>query len=290
MLAVFDLGGSSAKVSLFNPSTKIELSSAVVAPYPSPQRGLAACVEFLADHIQKFNHSPTHVCVGGAGLGTREAREELRSDLAARVSCKLYICTDAELALWNAAPEGEALCLILGTGSIFMGRSRSGARFRYGGNGALFDSISGGFKLAQNYLSALAASKAEPNEREAFLQLTACKNVEDALRRINRERDSVRAIAATAPIVLGLSASRQPLAAEVTSAYIATICNETSRILEREKFAERRLFATGGMLKSDHFCESLKNELNRDNILFSPVLRSNTFGGLNLFLAGEFRA
>lgn len=76
------------------------------------------------------------VAAGVAGTGVPSRHEALKGAVEAIIEREIHLCTDAEAALWAAAPEGPALILIAGTGSIAWGRTADGRLERAGGLGA----------------------------------------------------------------------------------------------------------------------------------------------------------
>ncbi len=122
--------------------------------------------------------------VGSRGIWTAAERRALARRLG-RVARRVEVLSDAQIAHLGAL-GGEAGVLILaGTGSIVIGRDRTGRWARAGGFGPLLGDEGSGFWLGRAWLRATT-------QGEDFLPA----------RRLIQSRDPVRNIAALAPSVI----------------------------------------------------------------------------------------
>ena len=74
--------------------------------------------------------------VGAAGAGREAERGELRTALRnENVAAQVMVTTDIEIALANAFSHGPGIVVSAGTGSVAVGRDRTGKQHRIGGYG-----------------------------------------------------------------------------------------------------------------------------------------------------------
>jgi N-acetylglucosamine kinase-like BadF-type ATPase len=96
------------------------------------------------------------ICLGLAGAG--RAEDVARFTAWARgkfPETALRVTSDAEILLAAGAPEGRALGLICGTGSVAYGRTESGTLLRAGGWGYLFGDEGSGYYIGAAALRAV---------------------------------------------------------------------------------------------------------------------------------------
>ena len=71
--------------------------------------------------------------VGAAGAGREPERDELRKALRSEnLATTVVVATDIEIALAAAFDEGPGIVVSAGTGSVAVGRDRTGTRHRIG--------------------------------------------------------------------------------------------------------------------------------------------------------------
>ncbi len=96
---------------------------------------IRAAAEITMSEARVTRGAIAGVCAGIAGTGNAEAKERMRSELAAVFpEATVMVCTDLEIAL-AAAGDGPVILLIAGTGSAAIGRDAEGRVERAGGLG-----------------------------------------------------------------------------------------------------------------------------------------------------------
>jgi N-acetylglucosamine kinase-like BadF-type ATPase len=88
--------------------------------------------------------------VGAAGTGDPAVRAALAAALEAPgTAARVAVCTDADVALAAAFPEGPGVLLIAGTGSIALAIDAAGGRHRVGGRGWRLGDEGSGYALGR---------------------------------------------------------------------------------------------------------------------------------------------
>jgi N-acetylglucosamine kinase-like BadF-type ATPase len=122
--------------------------------------------------------------VGSRGIWTAAERRALARRLG-RVARRVEVLSDAQIAHLGALGGEPGVLILAGTGSIVIGRDRTGRWARAGGFGPLLGDEGSGFWLGRAWLRATT-------QGEDFLPA----------RRLIQSRDPVRGIAALAPSVI----------------------------------------------------------------------------------------
>ncbi len=95
-------------------------------------------------------------CLGIAGISNKHTQSFL--DEAKRdgvFPCNIDIVGDHVIALIGALTDNQGILLISGTGSICVGKSRTGEILRTGGMGHLIDDLGSGYSIGRDILSAV---------------------------------------------------------------------------------------------------------------------------------------
>ncbi|MDQ3138296.1 MAG: hypothetical protein M3Q93_12030 [Gemmatimonadota bacterium] len=153
--------------------------------------------------------------VGAAGAGRELEREELKRALQSEnLAPTIVITTDIELALAAAFDEGAGIVVSAGTGSVAVGRDRTGAHHRMGGYGWQMGDEGSGYAIGRAALGAVSRASDGRSPRTALSQ-----RVLDASRSENFDAlvrwaagASPAEVAALAPHVLEVAAHGDPLA------------------------------------------------------------------------------
>ena len=134
------------------------------------------------------------VFAGLAGTGLAENRQAMQQFLVQYFPGSLVeVRTDMELVL-SAVPEGPAIVLIVGTGSVAIGRNLAGSILREGGLGPATSDEGSGFDIGR---SAVAAVREEKSDEPAghlarqILQKLGAANWAELDRRCADSADSV---------------------------------------------------------------------------------------------------
>lgn len=153
--------------------------------------------------------------VGAAGAGREPERDELRKALRGEnVATNVIVTTDIEIALAAAFAEGPGIVVSAGTGSVAVGRDRTGRRHRIGGYGWQMGDEGSGYAIGRASLGAVsrAADGRSPQTglSSRLLQATRSESYDDLVRWAAGA--SPAEVAALAPHVLAVAAAGDPLA------------------------------------------------------------------------------
>jgi N-acetylglucosamine kinase-like BadF-type ATPase len=153
--------------------------------------------------------------VGAAGAGRDPERDELRKALRAEsVADRVIVTTDIEIALAGAFEHGPGIVVSAGTGSIAVGRDRTGRRYRIGGYGWQMGDEGSGYAIGRAALGAVSRAQDGRSPATALTErvLSAARAADfDALVRWAAGASPAE-IAALAPQVLDVAARGDPLA------------------------------------------------------------------------------
>lgn len=153
--------------------------------------------------------------VGAAGAGREPERDELRKALRGEnVATNVIVTTDIEIALAAAFADGPGIVVSAGTGSVAVGRDRTGRRHRIGGYGWQMGDEGSGYAIGRASLGAVsrAADGRSPQTglSPRLLQATRSESYDDLVRWAAGA--SPAEVAALAPHVLAVAAAGDPLA------------------------------------------------------------------------------
>jgi N-acetylglucosamine kinase-like BadF-type ATPase len=153
--------------------------------------------------------------IGAAGAGRDPEREELRKAMRGEsIADRVVVTTDIEIALAGAFAEGPGIVVSAGTGSISVGRDRTGRRSRVGGYGWQMGDEGSGYAMGRAALGAVSRAHDGRSPRTALSDrvLGATRSGDfDALVRWAASATPAE-IAALAPHVLETAAGGDPLA------------------------------------------------------------------------------
>jgi glucosamine kinase len=153
--------------------------------------------------------------VGAAGAGREPERDELRKALRGEnVASNVIVTTDIEIALAAAFAEGPGIVVSAGTGSVAVGRDRTGKQHRIGGYGWQMGDEGSGYAIGRASLGAVsrAIDGRSPKTALSDRLLKATRSDDhDALVRWAAGATPAE-VAALAPHVLAIAASGDTLA------------------------------------------------------------------------------
>jgi N-acetylglucosamine kinase-like BadF-type ATPase len=153
--------------------------------------------------------------VGAAGAGRDPEREELRKALRGEtLADTVVVTTDIDIALEAAFAEQPGVVVSAGTGSIAVGRDRSGKRHRIGGYGWQMGDEGSGYAIGRAALGAVSRANDGRSPRTALtdrvLEATRSEGFDSLVRWAAGA--SPAEIAALAPPVLDVAAEGDPVA------------------------------------------------------------------------------
>jgi glucosamine kinase len=153
--------------------------------------------------------------VGAAGAGREPEREELRTALRSEnLVSHIVVTTDIEIALAAAFADGPGIVVSAGTGSVAVGRDRTGKRHRIGGYGWQMGDEGSGYAIGRASLGAVSRAidgRSPPTAlSDRLLRATRSGDFDDLVRWAAGA--SPAEVAALAPHVLAVAAEGDPLA------------------------------------------------------------------------------
>jgi glucosamine kinase len=193
--------------------------------------------------------------VGAAGAGREPERDELQKALRAEnLAPKVVVATDIEIALAAAFDEGAGIVVSAGTGSVAVGRDRSGKQHRIGGYGWQMGDEGSGYAIGRAALGAVSRAVDGRSPRTALSdRVLAASHSEnfDALVRWAAGASPAE-VAALAPHVLDVAAHGDPLAQGIAD-YAARELTQLAICLLPMMQGEPPVGVaiTGGLLSSD---------------------------------------
>jgi N-acetylglucosamine kinase-like BadF-type ATPase len=193
--------------------------------------------------------------VGAAGAGREPERDELQKALRAEnVAPRVVVATDIEIALAAAFDEGPGIVVSAGTGSVAVGRDRSGKQHRIGGYGWQMGDEGSGYAIGRAALGAVSRAVDGRSPRTALSdRVLAASHSEnfDALVRWAAGASPAE-VAALAPHVLDVAAHGDPLAQGIAD-YAARELTQLAICLlpVMQSNAPVGVAITGGLLATD---------------------------------------
>lgn len=173
------------------------------------RRGLAAIGQVRGDVL----------VVGAAGAGRRPEREELTRALRSEaIADQVLVTTDIEIALVAAFGEGPGIVVSAGTGSVAVGRDRTGALHRISGYGWQMGDEGSGYAIGRAALGAVSRARdgrspATPLQQR-ILAATRSTDFDELVRWAATA--SPAEVAALAPAVLEVAATGDVVARGIT--------------------------------------------------------------------------
>ena len=193
--------------------------------------------------------------VGAAGAGREAERGELRTALRnENVAAQVMVTTDIEIALANAFSHGPGIVVSAGTGSVAVGRDRTGKQHRIGGYGWQMGDEGSGYAIGRAALGAVsrAVDGRSPPTALSNRVLQATRSADyDALIRWAAGASPAE-VAALAPHVLAVAAEGDPLAQGIAD-YAARELSQLAICLlpKMDLSPPVRVAITGGLLTQD---------------------------------------
>src|ERR687893_392472 len=176
--------------------------------------------------------------VGAAGAGREPERDELRKALRAEnIAPNVVVTTDIEIALAAAFERGPGIVVSAGTGSVAVGRDRTGKQHRIGGYGWQMGDEGSGYAIGRAALGAVMQAT-RSTDFDALVRWAAGASPAE--------------VAALAPHVLAVAAEEDPLAQEIAD-YAARELSQLAICLlpKMELSPPVRVAITGGLLSPD---------------------------------------
>jgi glucosamine kinase len=193
--------------------------------------------------------------VGAAGVGREPEREELRKALRGEnVASSVVVTTDIEIALAAAFADGPGIVVSAGTGSVAVGRDRTGKRHRIGGYGWQMGDEGSGYAIGRASLGAVSRAVDGRSPKTALsdrlLRATRSDDYDELVRWAAGA--SPAEVAALAPHVLAVAAGGDPLAQGIAD-YAARELSQLAICLipKMDITPPISVAVTGGLLSAD---------------------------------------
>jgi N-acetylglucosamine kinase-like BadF-type ATPase len=213
-----DVGGSKTAVGVADGETILARADGAGAAV-RPGRALASA-SVISDIVRQALAATGRLrgdvlYVGAAGAGREPEREELRKLLRTEnLAATVVVATDIEIALAAAFDEGPGIVVSAGTGSVAVGRDRSGKQHRIGGYGWQMGDEGSGYAIGRAALGAVSRAYDGRSPRTALsdrvLAASRSENFEALVRWAAGA--SPAEVAALAPHVLEVASGGDPLA------------------------------------------------------------------------------
>ena len=253
-----DVGGSKTAVGVSDGQTVLARAEGAGAAV-RPGRALASA-SVIAEVVRQALAGAGRLrgdvlYVGAAGAGREPERDELRKALRGEnLATNVVVATDIEIALAAAFDEAPGIVVSAGTGSVAVGRDRTGRRHRIGGYGWQMGDEGSGYAIGRAALGAVSRAADGRSPRTALSErvLAASRSENfDALVRWAAGASPAE-VAALAPQVLDVAAHGDPLAQGIAD-YAARELTQLAICLlpMMELEPPVGVAITGGLLTSD---------------------------------------
>ena len=207
-------------------------------------------------------------CFGSAGLGREEEKTLFRGffDTLLGPGFPVKLCGDGEILLCGGLGNLEGYCLIAGTGSIALGRSKSGALVRAGGHGYMLGDEGSASWIGRTAVSRILRSLEKrdiPTEMPpAILEAAGLARTDELIRYVHYDADKAK-IAALAPLVTAAARNRDPLALDILRTGAEELALLVKSVIAQSPAIQRReLLLAGGVMEHDEIItEQLKKIL-----------------------------
>lgn len=286
-----DGGGTKTAFALVDACGKQIASLTLGASNPN-DIGLDATCTLLGDGIDQvtkgIDRAQISLFAGIAGAATGDNAARLTAYLGTLGFAKAACQSDLALSLAVCLGDDDGIAVIMGTGSVSMGR-KNGELFRAGGYGYLFGDVGSGFALGQGAI--LAALQAEDGSGEQTLlhDMVAAycgkARVLDALSDFYRSGKAE--IARYAPLVFDAHAQGDAVATAILLTNVQAIASNIRALGTRMDKEHIHVVLCGGLVaKSDVILPLLQDALagdGREYIL--SVAKAQPIQGA-LYLAG----
>ena len=208
-------------------------------------------------------------CIGGAGIGREREKALFREffDSILWPDFPVTICGDGEILLCGGLEDLEGYCLIAGTGSIALGRSRDGRLARAGGHGYLLGDEGGaawiGKSAVSRSLRSLENRDLATDMHTAILKATGLAQIDDIIHYMHYTADKAK-VAALAPIVTAAARKGDPLALDILRIGAKELALLVKSVIAQSPWINRKeLVLAGGVMKNDEIVvEALKEILS----------------------------
>ena len=203
-------------------------------------------------------------CIGSAGLAREGDQTLFREffDIILGPEFPVKLCSDAEILLCGGLESLEGYCLIAGTGSIALGRSRDGKLVRAGGHGYMLGDEGSAAWLGKTAIArtlrSLENRDIATDMLKAILQTTGFRQSGDLVYYIHYAADKKK-VASLAPIVTEAASKGDPLAQDILRTGAVELALLVKSVMGQSPWiCNKELLLSGGVLTN---FQPLANEL-----------------------------
>jgi N-acetylglucosamine kinase-like BadF-type ATPase len=199
-------------------------------------------------------------CLASAGLGRKPEAERFATQLAYPFPC--YYCSDVEALLVGGLQNEEGICLVCGTGSVAMGRTRDGIIRRSGGFGwRLGDEGSAWWQGQQAIQRAMRSEEHRDLPTKLLvpvMQALSVDTMEGLITLCNADTLTKARIASLSPLVTEYAKRGDPLAVDIINLSVKELTLLVDAIVVQLPLLEGRdVVCAGGVLEHDAYFVSL---------------------------------
>ena len=240
--------------------------------------------------------SAPNICVGLAGADDSEDQRLigesiqvalLRSKIGKRVKPRVQVVQDSLIALQAAYGVAGGVVIVVGTGSIVIGRTIDGSICRTGGWGYLLGDEGSGHALGLMTLQRVAHQMDDGGELTPFLSAVmnalSCTSRSDLIHRVYRESGTIQSVA---PVVIEWSESGDDLALELVGIAATGVAECFARMLRNcPGELPRRYVLTGGLSSSSSYRKQIEIAIDRVSHGWErvePMFDRPVYGALSL--------
>lgn len=281
-------GGQSSTTAVIGDETGRVLGTGVAGPCnhvgsaDGRLKFLSAMQGCLSSACLQAGLDPQHVRFASACLGFSGGPADKQALVEEMISAeKLFVTTDAWIALSGATGGEPGIIVIAGTGSIAFGRNAQGQTGRAGGWGHVFGDEGGAFDIVRQALR--AALRAEEGWgpatalREALLDAAGGTSIDDVLHRFYTSDFPRDRVAALAPLVDQAANGGDKIACGILE-------EAASQLARLARAVRRQLFLLSGAVPVAYiggvFGSSIVRESFQRRIPSGPALHSPSIGAL----------
>lgn len=198
------------------------------------------------------------VCLGSAGAGSPQVREELEKQIRlCGYKGPLLVTGDHRTALYGALSGAPGLILISGTGSICCGRNAEGEERRSGGFGYRIDDAGSGYDIGRRILSEAVRAedgRSAPTALTGFLfKAVRADSVNDIVRFVYADATGKKEIAALAPLLTRACAEGDAAALRIADECGEELFRLAVPVVEKLGLHETSAAFAGSILKKDPY-------------------------------------
>lgn len=297
--AGIDAGGSKTECIIVDSETNKIITRAETGPANYQVVGLEkACQEIKSSLEQaksKAGISRVSVLgIGLAGAGRENDKIKLRKELSKILRLKDFFLTDdAQIALLGATGAEAGIVLIAGTGSIAYGLKKSSGKIRSGGWGPLIGDEGSGFWIAMEAIKrAIKASekRAEGTKLEKLIiDYFNFSTLQELIPFIYEGELPRREIASLTPKVMELAKNGDKAAVEIIKEAVNELALLVNSLVERLDYQEDKIFAVGGLFRSNYFINIFEDLLMKNHNLKTLKPRYSAAYGAVFFALNELK-